>query len=100
MAWRLGGDGAALLSDDGILLVVGTTLPRIAAIDVRPELRDPIPGGESREVDEMHGHGLGKPHVELLAAIDLRLHLLEGPSFLIAEQPGDQVKHLLDPHAA
>src|SRR5690242_17055301 len=29
LAWRLGSDGAALLSDDGILLVVGTTLPRI-----------------------------------------------------------------------
>jgi hypothetical protein len=53
LAWRLGRDSAALLRDDGILLLVGTALPRIVAINVRPELRDAVPGSEGREVDEM-----------------------------------------------
>ena len=39
---RLRGDGAALLGDDRIGLVVGTTVARIAAINVGPELGDAV----------------------------------------------------------
>jgi hypothetical protein len=99
LAWRLGRDGAALLRDDGVLLVVGTAEARVATVEVGPELRDAVRAREGGEVDEMHRHGLGKLHVDLLAAIDLRLHLLERPSLLVAEQPGDELENLLDAHA-
>src|SRR5262249_19200139 len=95
LAWRSGGDGTALLSDDGVLLVVGTALPGVATINVGSELRDAVPGGESGEIDEMHWHGLGELDVELVPAVDLRLHLLERPTFIILEEPGHEIDHLL-----
>src|SRR5262249_44762240 len=100
LAWRSWRDSAALLGHIPGLLVVGTALPGITAIDVGPELRDAIPGGEGGEVDEMHRHGFGKLDVELVPTVDLRLHLLEVPTLIVLEQPGHEIDHLLDAHAA
>ena len=93
-------DGAALLRNDRVLLVVRIAEGRVAAIDVGPELGEAGGGGKRREIDEMHGHGSGELDVELLAAVDLRLHLVQRPAVLGAEQPGDELLHLLHPHAA
>src|SRR4029077_14688458 len=82
---RLGGDGAALLGDDRVGLVVGTALAGIAAINVRPELGDAVAAGEGREIEEMHPPRSRELHVDLLAAVGLRLPLFQRPALLIAE---------------
>ena len=48
----------------------------------------------------MHRHRLAQLDVEPLAAIDLRLNARKVPALLVAEQPGDEIEHFLDAHAA
>ena len=67
----LRGNGAALLGDDGIGLIVGTTEARISAINVGPELRDAVPGGKGGDIDEMHRDGPRQLNVELLTTVHL-----------------------------
>src|ERR1700681_3409553 len=93
-------DGGALLGDHRALVVSLVRLGSVAAVDVRPELHHAVRIGKGGEIDEMHRHRPAQLYVEPFAPLDLRLDPGEVPALLLAEQPGDEIEHLLDAHAA
>ena len=93
------GDGAALLGDHGALALAVVGARGIAAVNIGPELHHAVLRHERREIDEMHRHRFAERHVDALAVLGRRLHLLRRPAER-AEQPRHDIEHLLHPDAA
>src|ERR1700720_1036326 len=72
----------------------------VLAVNILAELHDAVAAGPSGDVDPVQRHGLGHLGVLALAGLDDAVDILERPAARLLQHPGDELAHILHPHAA